>query len=62
MCTRIKKYNVIIGNYAKNHYIKPFKKKHKNAWDETWVFIAFVATQVEKFFTSSIATKIFEVE
>ena len=61
MCTN-KKYNVIVGEYARNHYIKPFKKKYKNVWDTTWIFVEIVSAQIYKYFDNTIASKILEVE
>lgn len=61
MCIN-RKYNVIVGEYAKNHYIKPFKKKYKWAWDTTWQLVEIISCQIYKYFWNSIASKIFEVE
>ena len=61
MCTN-KKYNVIVGEYARNHYIKQFKKKYKNVWDTTWIFVEIVSAQIYKYFDNTIASKILEVE
>lgn len=61
MCTN-KKYDVIVGEYARNHYIKPFKKRYKNVWDTTWLLVDIISSQIYKYFEKSIASKIFEIE
>jgi hypothetical protein len=61
MCTN-KKYKVLVGEYARNHYIKPFKKKYKTAWNPTWNFVEIVSSQIYKYFENSIASKIIEVD
>lgn len=32
-------YAVVVEKFAERHYISTFKKKHKNAWDITWLAI-----------------------
>lgn len=61
MCTN-KKYDVIVGEYARNHYIKTFKKKYKDVWDKTWTFVEIVSAQIYKYFDNTIASKIFEID
>lgn len=34
MCTS-SDYNVVVGEYAKKHFIKSFEKKYKSAWGKT---------------------------
>jgi hypothetical protein len=61
MCINVK-YKVLVGEYARNHYIKPFKKKYKTAWNTTWDFVEIMSSQIYKYFNNSMASKILEVE
>ncbi len=58
MCINNKKYNVIVGEYAKNHYIKPFKKKYKSVWWKTFETIEFMLKNIEKLLKTLKVNKI----
>ena len=57
MCIN-KKYSLIVGEYAKRHYIKNFDKKYKTAWKTTWNFIEILTTQIYKYLTTTKVNKI----
>ena len=57
-----KKYNVVVGEYAKNHYIKPFKKKYKTVWWKTFETIEFMLINIEKVLKTSKVNKVYLCE
>jgi hypothetical protein len=52
------KNEIIVGEYAKGHFIKPFKKKYKWVWSETFEYIIFMCWRVELFLKSKKINKI----
>lgn len=40
-------YAVVVKKYAERHYISRFKKKHKNAWDITWIALCEQFKRIE---------------
>ncbi len=57
MCTN-NRYSLIVGEYAKRHYIKSFEKKYKTTWKTTWSFIEILTTQIYKYLTTTKVNKI----
>jgi len=53
-----KYYTITVWEYAKNHYIKPFKKKYKNVWDKTYITIESLLSHIEVFSKTSKVNKI----
>ena len=53
------KNEIIVGEYAKWHFIKPFKKKYKWVWSETFEYIIFMCWRVELFLNSKKINKIY---
>lgn len=48
-------YSVVLGAYAKRHYVSKFKKKYKSAWDVTWEAIVEEFRRIDSLFETSIA-------
>lgn len=57
MCTN-NKYSVLVGEYAKRHYIKSFSKKYKSAWDKTFETIENMLSRIVAFSRTSKVNKI----
>lgn len=57
MCTN-NKYNVIVSEYAKKHYIKSFSKKYKSAWDKTFETIKNILSRIVAYSKTSKVNKI----
>lgn len=53
-----KYYNILVGEYAKKHYIKPFSKKYKNVWLKTFDTIENMLSRIEAFSKTSKVNKI----
>lgn len=57
MCTN-NKYNAIVSEYAKKHYIKSFSKKYKSAWGRTFETIENLLSRIVAFNRTSKVNKI----
>lgn len=57
MCIN-KYFNVLVGEYAKRHYIKPFHKKYKTVWWKTFITIENMLSRIEVFSRTSKVNKI----
>ena len=57
MCTS-NKYNVVVGEYARKHYIKSFSKKYKWAWDKTFETIENMLSRIVTYNRTSKVNKI----
>lgn len=51
-------YKVFITEYAQRHFIKSFKKKYKNIWDETFFAINNILSRIDSLIQTSKAEKI----
>ncbi len=51
-------YKVFITEYAQRHFIKSFKKKYKNIWNETFFAINNVLSRIDSLIQTSKAEKI----
>jgi hypothetical protein len=54
------KYTVIIREYALNHFIDDFEKKHKRAWEITWRAVSVMIGNMEEFLQTSKAEIIYQ--
>jgi hypothetical protein len=52
-----KYYDVLVGEYAKKHFIKSFSKKYKT-WDDTFIEINNMLSRINMFLLSSKIEKI----
>lgn len=52
------KYSVIVGEYAKKHFIKSFSKKYKSAWEKTFTTIENVLSRIVAFSRTSKVNQI----
>jgi hypothetical protein len=51
------KYNVLVSEYAKKHFMKSFIKKYKT-WDNTFIEIYNMLSHIDRFLLSTKAEKI----
>jgi len=51
------KYNVLVSEYAKKHFMKSFIKKYKT-WDNTYIEIYNMLSHIDRFLLSTKAEKI----
>ena len=51
-------YSILVGEYAKKHYIKPFNKKYKTVWWKTFETIENMLSRIDAFSKTSKVNKI----
>lgn len=51
-------YEVLVSEYAENHFIKKFSKKYKTTWQETFDQIINILSHIDRFILTAKAEKI----